>query len=194
MNDASVNPGLLLLRRTIKIPLRIFLWKNSERIDDVNWYLILVIVDNYPRQRLAVNSTFRSFFCDWTFLCLIWESNRRAERGAYSPAEEPCGSSKTKSLWRTLSPLPRFLRTLLGITWNILPSFVTGDIAWRLPRKWPSWNCPRVSKRGAWGNSNRSWRRWTRGVGNRRWRIYRPNCPISVCWSQRGARWVGPVK
>lgn len=36
MNDASVNPGLLLLRRTIKIPLRIFLWKNSERIDDVN--------------------------------------------------------------------------------------------------------------------------------------------------------------
>lgn len=35
MNDASVNPGLLL-RRTIKIPLRIFLWKNSERIDDVN--------------------------------------------------------------------------------------------------------------------------------------------------------------
>lgn len=36
MNDASVNPGLLLLRRTIKITLRIFLWKNSERIDDVN--------------------------------------------------------------------------------------------------------------------------------------------------------------
>lgn len=35
MNDASVNPGLLL-RRTIKTPLRIFLWKNSERIDDVN--------------------------------------------------------------------------------------------------------------------------------------------------------------
>lgn len=60
MNDASVNPGLLL-RRTIKTPLRIFLWKNSERIDDVNWYLIPVIVDNYPRQRLAVNSTLRSF-------------------------------------------------------------------------------------------------------------------------------------